>query len=50
MHISCLNQSVAETEFEPIYQEMNRRGSILFVHPADVANSRAVGRRPVFAM
>jgi 6-methylsalicylate decarboxylase len=34
MHISCLNRSVAETEFEPIYQEMNRRGSILFVHPS----------------
>ena len=34
MHISCLNRSVAETEFEPIYEEMNRRGSILFVHPS----------------
>jgi 6-methylsalicylate decarboxylase len=34
MHISCLNQAVAETEFESIYQEMNRRGSILFVHPS----------------
>jgi predicted dithiol-disulfide oxidoreductase (DUF899 family) len=30
----CLNRSVAETEFEPIYAEMNRRGAILFVHPA----------------
>jgi predicted TIM-barrel fold metal-dependent hydrolase len=34
MHISCLSRSVAETEFEPIYAEMNRRGAILFVHPA----------------
>ena len=34
MNIICLNRSVAETEFEPIYEEMNRRGSILFVHPA----------------
>jgi 6-methylsalicylate decarboxylase len=35
MNISCLNRSVAETEFEPIYQEMNRRGVVLFVHPAN---------------
>jgi predicted TIM-barrel fold metal-dependent hydrolase len=34
MNISCLNRSVAEAEFEPIYAEMNRRGAILFVHPA----------------
>jgi predicted TIM-barrel fold metal-dependent hydrolase len=34
MHIFCLHRSVAETEFEPIYQEMNRRGVVLFVHPA----------------
>src|SRR5579871_3081234 len=26
MNISCLNRSVAETEFEPIYEEMNRGG------------------------
>jgi 6-methylsalicylate decarboxylase len=29
-----LNRPVAEVEFEPIYVEMNRRGAILFVHPA----------------
>ena len=34
MHIVCLKKSVAEPEFEPIYQEMNRRGVVLFVHPA----------------
>src|SRR5437588_5343297 len=34
MHIICLNRSVAETEFEPIYAEMNRRGVVLFVHPS----------------
>ncbi len=34
MHISCLERSVAESEFEPIYAEMNRRGTVLFVHPA----------------
>ena len=35
MSIVCLGRSVAEAEFEPIYAEMNRRGAILFVHPAD---------------
>src|SRR6202167_4024733 len=34
MHVSCFNRSVAETEFEPIYAEVNRRGAILFVHPS----------------
>jgi predicted TIM-barrel fold metal-dependent hydrolase len=34
MHISCMNRSVAETEFEPVYAELNRRGAILFVHPS----------------
>jgi 6-methylsalicylate decarboxylase len=33
MHILCFGRSVAETEFEPLYQEMNRRGTVLFVHP-----------------
>jgi 6-methylsalicylate decarboxylase len=35
MSIVCLGRSVAEAEFEPIYAEMNRRGAVLFVHPAD---------------
>ena len=34
LNIICLNRSVAETEFEPIYAEMNRRGAVLFIHPA----------------
>jgi 6-methylsalicylate decarboxylase len=34
MHVTCFNRSVAETEFEPIYAEMNRRGAVLFVHPS----------------
>ncbi len=34
MNITCLDRSIAETEFEPIYAEMNRRGAVLFVHPA----------------
>jgi predicted TIM-barrel fold metal-dependent hydrolase len=34
MHVTCFNRSVGETEFEPIYAEMNRRGAILFVHPS----------------
>ena len=34
MNITCLGRSIAETEFEPIYAEMNRRGAVLFVHPA----------------
>lgn len=34
MNIVCLGRSIAETEFEPLYAEMNRRGAVLFVHPA----------------
>jgi len=30
---SILNRSVTEKEFEPLYQEMNRRGAVLFFHP-----------------
>jgi len=32
-HCSILDKSVAAAEFEPIYEELNRRGSILFLHP-----------------
>jgi aminocarboxymuconate-semialdehyde decarboxylase len=34
MNIVCLGRSIAETEFEPLYAEMNRRRAVLFVHPA----------------
>jgi predicted TIM-barrel fold metal-dependent hydrolase len=34
MHISALDRSVAEDEFLPIYEEMNRRNGIIFYHPS----------------
>src|SRR5579872_1110916 len=34
MNIVCLGRSIAEDEFDPLYAEMNRRGVVLFVHPA----------------
>jgi 6-methylsalicylate decarboxylase len=30
---SILNRSVTDKEFEPVYQEMNRRSAVLFFHP-----------------
>jgi predicted TIM-barrel fold metal-dependent hydrolase len=33
LHISALDRSVAEDEFLPIYDEMNRRNGIVFYHP-----------------
>jgi 6-methylsalicylate decarboxylase len=30
---SIVNRSVTDKEFEPLYQEMNRRGAVLFFHP-----------------
>jgi predicted TIM-barrel fold metal-dependent hydrolase len=33
MHISALNRSVAEDEFLPIYEEVNRRNGVIFYHP-----------------
>lgn len=33
MHISALDRSVAEDEFLPIYEELNRRRSVIFYHP-----------------
>jgi 6-methylsalicylate decarboxylase len=32
-HISVLNRSVAEDEFLPVYEEINRRRGIVFYHP-----------------
>jgi 6-methylsalicylate decarboxylase len=34
LHISALDRSIAEDEFLPIYEEMNRRRGIIFFHPA----------------
>src|SRR5207248_117871 len=34
MSLSVFNRSSAEHEFEPVYAELNRRGAVLFYHPA----------------
>jgi 6-methylsalicylate decarboxylase len=34
MHISALDRSVAEDEFLPVYEEINRRSGLIFYHPA----------------
>jgi len=34
LHISALDRSVAEDEFLPIYEEVNRRRGVIFFHPA----------------
>jgi predicted TIM-barrel fold metal-dependent hydrolase len=33
LHCSILDKSVADPEFEPVYEELNRRHAILFLHP-----------------
>jgi 6-methylsalicylate decarboxylase len=33
MTCSCFDRSSAEAEFEPLYEEMNRRGAVLNYHP-----------------
>ncbi len=33
MSCSVFNRSVAEAEFEPLYEELNRRAAVLFFHP-----------------
>src|SRR5262249_20901489 len=33
MNCSVFDRSVAETEFEPLYAELNRRAAVLFYHP-----------------
>src|SRR5207245_1210206 len=33
MTCSCFDRSTAEAEFEPLYQEMNRRRTVLNYHP-----------------
>lgn len=34
LNCSALNRSLAESEFDPIYEEMNQRGTVLYFHPA----------------
>lgn len=33
MNCSALEYSVAESRFEPLYEEMNRRGTVVYYHP-----------------
>lgn len=33
MHCFCQDCSVADARFEPLYEEMNRRSAVLFMHP-----------------
>ncbi len=33
LHIAALDRSVAEDEFRPIYEEINRRHGVIFYHP-----------------
>ncbi len=33
MNCSVFDRSTAEEEFEPLYEEMNRRGTVIFYHP-----------------
>lgn len=34
MQCSCLGRSIADERFTPLFEEMNRRGAVLFLHPA----------------
>jgi 6-methylsalicylate decarboxylase len=34
LNCSCLDKSTVDVEFEPLYEEMNRRGAVLYYHPA----------------
>jgi predicted TIM-barrel fold metal-dependent hydrolase len=34
LHCSALDRSVAEVEFEPLYEELNRRHAVVLFHPA----------------
>lgn len=38
MNCSVFERSTAESEFEPLYAEMNRRGAMLFFHPIGSGN------------
>jgi predicted TIM-barrel fold metal-dependent hydrolase len=34
LNCSCLDKSTVDEAFEPLYEEMNRRGTVLYYHPA----------------
>jgi predicted TIM-barrel fold metal-dependent hydrolase len=34
LNCSCLDLSTVDAQFEPLYEEMNRRGAVLYYHPA----------------
>jgi predicted TIM-barrel fold metal-dependent hydrolase len=34
LNIFCLGRSIADPEFEPVWQEINRRRAVVFVHPS----------------
>ena len=43
LHCSCLGDSIARAEFDPIYAELDRRRAVVFLHPCqDGIGSRAV--------
>jgi aminocarboxymuconate-semialdehyde decarboxylase len=43
LHCSCLGESIARAEFDPIYAELDRRRAVVFLHPCqDGIGSRAV--------
>jgi hypothetical protein len=44
MNIVCLGRSIAETEFEPLYAEMNRRGAVPFSPPFLYIADHGAGR------
>ncbi|MFI5317222.1 MAG: amidohydrolase family protein [Myxococcota bacterium] len=43
LHCSCLGDSIARAEFDPVYAELDRRHAVVFLHPCqDGIGSRAL--------
>jgi aminocarboxymuconate-semialdehyde decarboxylase len=43
LHCSCLGESIARAEFDPLFAELDRRRAVVFLHPCqDGIGSRAV--------